>query len=314
MSWIIANQLVKPGILKEDYSGSDRLRIILASIIVYVVTAATALTTTYLYNPDNLFGSNEIVNTPIRSFQSREFKDGCDTLVFLFSADDAGDPFVDQSLPSLPFNFEMIETGYELPEFLDTILSGPVVDTVDLRVDFYPNQTISWNGEVELCKSIVRVLVDEIIALFQTCQEDCSWRDIAVVNYSLPQSCAIVGAGSKGFNVGYVACSSSLGGFGLNFRNSEGNPNSNAFYFGYRFDGTPDTETLVDGLCTETTFGASNLQSLAPFTCSEPQFRGWLEVIALATSNAGLVYATAVVILRTALRHPLRGSQSMKTV
>lgn len=42
------------------------------------------------------------------------------------------------------------------------------------------------------------------------------------------------------------------------------------------------------------TTGQFNLLRVAPFSCQEPAFRDWLEVLALSFSNAGLFYAVAV--------------------
>lgn len=298
---LVARQLLRPGYKAKEYSKSTLRRIHALSLTVYVVTLCTFAVTTVLYNPENAFGNNDVVSTPILSFQTRELQDNCETLVLLFDVvniQDSADSSRDAPLTKLTLPNTRIAV-FDDPS--DTLKSTSLESTT---IEIHPNITLSWSGDVPLCQNFMRALLAEVQTVLLDCNVYCGFAALSTAadNFTLLNGNPDVD-GVQTTRTSFTAFpfEFEFGFFDLLVPTFNGGLSE---FYGVGIDGPFDVEALVDSVCTATTFGDVNLANLPPFACTVTQFRGWLEVIALAGSNAGLIYAIAVVAFGALITQP----------
>lgn len=296
---------MKPGFKESEYSSRSRHRVKLFSIVVYAIALATACVTTILYNPDNLFGPNSFVATPVQTFQTRDLRDNCETLVLLFDSTTESQSLQELTRSAkLRGSFPNIRQAI-LDETGAIIGGGPEIirssEVVDLPFEIYPNVTLSWSGDVEICKAFMRPIAEEFVRTLESCAQFCGASMLEGINYTAFSNFQhratrlLNGDLFQGIPIEFE-----YGFFDVMLPFGQTSFDVAAI----QFEGELDVEAWLDFSCTAQNFGAVNLASLPPFACTSIQFRGWLEVLALTTSNVGLVYAVAVVIFSCILQHP----------
>ena len=298
---LVARQLLRPGYKTKEYSPSILRRIHFLSILVYIFTAFTFAITTVLYNPDNLFGDNGLVSTPILSFQTRELQDNCETLVLLF--DDVNTQSATDTSRSAPL-LKLVLPNAREATFDSSIHVLKSTVATNAIVDIHSNVTLSWSGEVEICKNFLRPLLIDVSALLISCDMYCGFGPLASTadNLTLLNSNPIVeGSQTSRGNSALFPFEFEFGFYDLHIPNINGGLQE---YYGVGLDAPVDVEANLDSFCTATTFAAVNLANLPPFACTVTQFRGWLEVVALAGSNAGLIYALAIIVFGALITQP----------
>ena len=305
---IVARQLLRPGYKTKEYSSGTLRRIHILSAMVYLATACTFAVTTVLYNPDNIFGDNGLVSTPILSFQTRELQDNCETLVLLFDdavIQDPGD--TNRIVPTTTVKLPVIEAAYD-----SSTHAFKSTTATETSIEIHPNVTLSWSGDIPLCKNFLRPFYTHLSATLIYCNLYCGFAPLSSTapNLTLVNGNPMVD-GSLIFRNDKVGAPFEFE-FGFYDILVPAQDSGLGEYYGIGLDAPIDVEAALDAACTTTTFGAVNLASLPPFACTVTQFRGWLEVVALAGSNAGLVYAIAIVAFGAAIAQPSEEEAAVK--
>ena len=303
----MTRQLLRPGFKLSEYSNGGQCQVRFMSGVVYAATFVTALVTTVLYNPENLFGSNDFVTTPIVNFQTRELSTNCVTLVLLF--DEVNFPTKASRSAS---DLRVFMPNIRVSRFNSTggLLSTEVVSQ---QVDLFPNVTLSWSGDVDICRSFMGPFFDQYVNTVQACGDFCGGTTLSVpdpVFTQLPNIGQRQGRTVEAGTRNAIPIDFEQGFFDV-YVEDLGFIISDSVFSGFTFATPPDKESFLSSACTATTFADTNLANLPPFSCSQELFRGWLEVLALATSNAGLVFAGAVVVLAAFIDHPLESGPDL---
>lgn len=300
------HRLLAPGMVRltpllNSYSQSEQRTIHVLSFFVYLLTGVTFLGTIFLYNPDNVFGDT-LISSPRNTVIRQTFAPGCLAL----------SPYADSS------------TVFD-PQGLNTPAQALLVSDDNVRVTIEDNETLTAFGP-DIYTSGGTLVQQETFRTGDTFTYFSSGEGAnvtRVLNVSIsmvpstpillsgdPNECSDFFAGLviSNFDVDcFTGSTNSLNSFDQTFCALPTGSGVDHLELVINFpvtvrhtvtveilDASAVRSSIGDFYCSSS--GKFTLLRVAPFSCLEEAFRGWLEVLALSFSNSGLVYTFAVLV------------------